>query len=151
MTVDEYEVFKAYAGMQFATIGGFARRCMKSEIRRRIRDKYWERHASPDIKELAKKIATDTDGDEYVYFIMEGKYIKIGYTRDIKNRMNGIECDNPNDLTLLACFPGDRRTELALHEAFSHCRYRNEWFHAANDIFEFINAMREISDSVLKD
>ena len=151
MTDDEYAVFKAYARIHYSTIGAFARRSMKSEIRRRIRDRYWQHHPTINIMELAQRVVDDTAGEGNVYFILQGEYIKIGYSTDVERRMDGIMCDNPNELTLLACFPATMKTERKLHDAFSHCRYRNEWFHADKDIYEFINAMREIGDSVLKD
>lgn len=148
---DEYEVFKAYARIHDSTIASFARRGMRSEMRKRLRDKYWQRHPAKNIVELAKIITADKSDEDFVYFVKCGEYIKIGYSTDVEARITGMMCDNPNDLELLACFHGNRITERILHESFSHCRHRNEWFHAGNDIYEFINAMRKIADSVLCD
>lgn len=150
MTVDEYEVFSAYAKRRDMKLSEFARASMKSEIRRRIRDKYWLKQTPPNIAEFATRAACmPIDADTVVYFVKDGEHIKIGMTKDIGKRIATMRTDNPREFELLAVFPGSREMEKALHATFAFCRIRNEWFFDNPNIYAFIEAMRATQKSVL--
>ena len=150
MTTDEYQVFKAYAKRREMRLGEFARMSMKSEIRRRVRDKYWLREIPKETQSLVDRaMGMIVDAGVEVYFIKDSEYIKIGISTDVEKRLYGINTDNPHDIELLASFPGSRKIEKALHAAFGFCRLRNEWFHEAPQIYDFIEAMRRKWGSVL--
>ncbi len=152
MTTDEYEVLKSFAEYRFMTIGRFARGAMRSEIRKRQRDKYWLAELSTRSVETAKEIMrTPGDGEVKVYFIHTGEFIKIGIARDVQHRMRQLQGSNPQDMELIACFDGSRELEERLHDRFKHCRHRGEWFHATPEIFEFIKAMKKEVGSLLAD
>jgi hypothetical protein len=75
---------------------------------------------------------------EQVYFIRVGKFIKIGYTTNLKRRIKSFEGASNERIEVLAVFPGDRRAEKYLHDLFSADRLRNEFFRDGNDIFIFL-------------
>ncbi len=150
MTVDEHEVFTIYAKGRKLTLAQFACVAMKSEIRRRVRDKYWLRQAPANIVSEAKRIFSEPIEDgSVVYFIRDGDYVKIGVSGNVEKRMDAMLGHNPHEIELLACFPGTTRTEKALHALFAFCRYRREWFYATPQIYDFINAARENEGSSL--
>ena len=71
-----------------------------------------------------------------VYFIRFGDRIKIGFTTDLKRRLQVL----PHDM-LLATTPGTMRDEGRLHQRFAHLRITGEWFHAAPDLLAYIAAL----------
>lgn len=65
-----------------------------------------------------------------VYFIQagEGGPVKIGFARNIADRMKKIKSDNHEELRLVAAFVGDVADEISIHAMFSMHRLRGEWF-----------------------
>jgi len=150
MTVDEYEIFTAYAKGRGLGLGRFACSAMKAEIRKRVRDKYWLRQTPKDIIPMVERIFADpVEDDGYVYFIRDGEYMKIGYSTDVQQRMKSLITANPRDIELIAVFPGSTKTERELHSAFAYCRHRGEWFHIDPKMYDIINVVREQINSVL--
>ncbi len=68
----------------------------------------------------------------YLYFISDGEYVKIGKTKNIKNRMKALRTANPRDLTLIRYVYTDdwlSYNENKFHKIFSKYRIKNtEWF-----------------------
>jgi len=65
-----------------------------------------------------------------VYLIQCGRtnYYKIGYAKDVKARMKGIQCDNPFRICLIFRRKGGWREEEMIHSQFKKYRVRGEWF-----------------------
>lgn len=74
----------------------------------------WQRHGQPD--------------SDCVYFVRGCGLIKIGYSSDIDNRLQGLFTDSPAPLKLLATIPGGREVESAWHRRLKQSRAHGEWF-----------------------
>jgi len=64
-----------------------------------------------------------------VYLLFDGKYFKIGKTKNINNRIKQIKSNNIN-VELIAfreCY-GFSKFEKLLHHRYEKFRYKNEWF-----------------------
>ncbi len=67
-----------------------------------------------------------------VYFAQREELIKIGYSRNVPDRMVALKSK------LIGAIPGDRAVEAKLHERFSHLRAHGEWFKAGEDLLAYI-------------
>lgn len=77
-----------------------------------------------------------------VYFITDGEYIKIGYTkRKPDNRLKQLNTGNNKKLYLLGYIQGDKKKEKELHLKFNKYRIRQngEWFLSSDSLIDFIN------------
>lgn len=63
-----------------------------------------------------------------VYFVSVGDHIKIGFTSNLKARLQAIGCGTPKELTLIATVPGGRALEMAVHSRLAAHRVKGEWF-----------------------
>lgn len=64
-----------------------------------------------------------------IYVISDGVACKIGYTSgDPAERLKNLQTGNPNSLSLITSFPGDRCEEMRLHRKFADKRLSGEWF-----------------------
>jgi excisionase family DNA binding protein len=75
----------------------------------------------------------------FVYFLaaIDGP-IKIGFARDVSERLAALQIANPHPLRLLASLPGTVRLERALHRRFAEHRLRGEWFRPAPELLECV-------------
>jgi hypothetical protein len=76
-----------------------------------------------------------------IYFLrLQTGAIKIGYTRDIEQRLQWIDSwygGSPTEL--LALIPGDKKTERDIHVMFRHLRFGTlEQFRPGRDLMEYI-------------
>jgi hypothetical protein len=80
--------------------------------------------------------------DDLIYFVTDGtqKYIKIGYTNNLKSRLSGLETSNPHGIILLGVMNGGREEEKQLHRYFKPHHHMKEWFIYNNEIKDFINS-----------
>jgi hypothetical protein len=81
-----------------------------------------------------------------VYFISDGKYIKIGVTKqNIYDRIKQLKTGNGNRIFLLGWIKGDRKKEKELHRQFIKLRLRQntEWFHPGEELLSYINTNNE--------
>lgn len=67
---------------------------------------------------------------EYIYFIKVLNYVKIGYTKNLNERLNNIQISNPYPLELLFVIKNDRNLESSIHKFYKkyNKHYRGEWF-----------------------
>lgn len=81
-------------------------------------------------KSLAFRQATRTQQGQHVYFIIMpvAGHVKVGVARNIPVRMIELQTGNPELLSLLAAWPGDRHEEAKLHKVLSAYRMQGEWF-----------------------
>jgi hypothetical protein len=67
-----------------------------------------------------------------IYFVQETELfrnrVKIGFTEDIRKRMQGLRCGSASTLKVVLVLPGDMKTEAAYHEYFAKYRLHGEWF-----------------------
>jgi hypothetical protein len=74
-----------------------------------------------------------------VYFVRIGKFIKIGFTTDLERRLAGLRGASAERMSVLLTIPGERDVEQRLHKLFAAQRVRNEFFHDAMPIRNFID------------
>lgn len=65
-----------------------------------------------------------------VYLIRAGNtgFVKIGYARDVRQRIAGMQVDNHEPLQLLRTWTGGKDEERDIHGRFANYRVRGEWF-----------------------
>jgi len=80
-----------------------------------------------------------------IYFIQgeNGGPIKIGYTKNLVNRMFVLQEGNPYKLVVLGTMDGTLAAEQRLHTKFEKHRFRSEWFEDCEEIREFIKHCNE--------
>jgi T5orf172 domain len=76
----------------------------------------------------------------WVYFIGDGRRVKIGTAIDPYTRMLDLQCGSPYELELYAVMAGGRSEEAKLHRQFNADWRHGEWFDLGPHIREFINA-----------
>ena len=71
----------------------------------------------------------------YVYLLEssndDGTIYKIGYTKNsTKRRISELQTGNPYLIKELCCYytEYDQKLERAIHNFYSHCRLKGEWF-----------------------
>ncbi len=82
-----------------------------------------------------------------IYFMqsVDGGPIKIGSSEDVDRRRRQLEMDYGRHLIVLSVIPGDRRTEILIHEKFAHLRFeRTEQFRPGADLLDYIGRNRTI-------
>ena len=118
-------------------------------------DNYWKRKNEEEkARELEGKLRAEEKREEayrkrhpgFIYFIQgeSGGPIKIGYTQDLRARLNSLQTGHPDVLILLGAFPGNTGDERNLHEEYSDYRIRGEWFRPTEKILEKIKSLKPI-------
>lgn len=77
------------------------------------------------------------DPDSVVYYVRFGDRIKIGYTRNLGQRLASIPHDE-----LLTVEPGAVKVEANRHRQFATIRIVGEWFAAAPELIEHIDQIK---------
>lgn len=80
----------------------------------------------------------------YVYFIQgeSGGPIKIGYTNDVKKRVNTLQTGHPDTLRVLVVIPGSVKTEEEYHRKHGDARLRGEWFKPTEKLLTEISVLK---------
>ena len=81
----------------------------------------------------------------YVYFIQGQvtRLVKIGYTANcLYDRLNTIQSNSPDKLTLLKTVKGDRKLEQLLHKQFESVRSHGEWFYPSLGLMKYIKTLK---------
>lgn len=104
------------------------------------KDKFFEKEVLNNVLEKnkamqEKKISKILPIKQYVYFVTDGKYVKIGATTDVYKRMGNLQTGNSNNLKLLYVIDtyAPYLIEHALHKIFKSKCVNGEWF----DILSF--------------
>lgn len=75
-----------------------------------------------------------SDGHSFVYVISGPGAVKIGSTRNLKQRLSALQTSSPTKLSGLFCgqcsVPNARLVEMAAHKELSADRLAGEWFGA---------------------
>jgi hypothetical protein len=99
---------------------------------RAVRAEKWR---AEDERYEAEKAALRQDREGFVYYLMVGERLKIGYSVDVKRRMRAY----PPGSELLAVEPGDRDLETQRHRQFAGSRTDGrEWFRPTPDILDLV-------------
>jgi hypothetical protein len=72
----------------------------------------------------------------FAYFVRQGERVKIGYTKDLKQRMKTLRVSHGSDCELLAYRDGGRDREANYHFQFAAHHIKGEWSHAHPDILD---------------
>ena len=92
--------------------------------------------------ETSKKKIKKERVQSFIYFIQaENGLIKIGYTRNLKERLDILRSMSHSKLTLLLVLKGDRKKESRMHEIFQDYRVHGEWFKPEKYLIEYIEEM----------
>lgn len=87
--------------------------------------------------ERANRIAAAA-GAEVIYFLRCGPYVKIGRSRQLRNRLAELKTGNPYPLDLIATIPGDKILDAALRGRFAALHHQDEWFHLRDELEIYI-------------
>lgn len=77
-----------------------------------------------------------------VYVVQAGgpdRPIKFGFTQRLLYRLRTLQTSLPDQIIILKTFPGSIEDELAAHKLFKHLSVRREWFHPADEIWEYLS------------
>ena len=85
----------------------------------------------------------------YVYFISDGKHIKIGKTRALMQRLKDLQTSNSSRLFYVAVieFSNEKaayRKEKQLHECFKPYVVNGEWFNISKELVMQLKGTREL-------
>lgn len=64
----------------------------------------------------------------YIYYVAAEDRVKIGFAKNVKNRMHTLKTSSPVPLVLLATHRGSQKKERELHRQFAEYRIIGEWF-----------------------
>jgi len=97
-----------------------------------------------DLMESRGKTISELLADEFSKRSNTGVYIveavgtgmcKIGYAKNIRNRVDALQTACPYELRVRATINGTRETESAFHRIHARNRVRGEWFNLQNQGF----------------
>lgn len=73
-----------------------------------------------------------------IYLIQSDNFLKIGFTNDLKARMNAYNTHNPK-FKLINSKEGTTEDEKTLHNKFKHLKSKTEWFVFSEEIIDGFN------------
>lgn len=73
-----------------------------------------------------------------VYVIRCGYRVKIGFTKNIAQRLHSLKTANHRPIELLTSWPASQADEKALHVRFAELRVSGEWFALRKPIKEWL-------------
>lgn len=77
-----------------------------------------------------------------LYFIKSGKFVKIGYAKNVQSRLSKYYTHNP-DYQLLDVSEGTREMEKFLHKILKQYQFRTEWFHNVPEVYDVWNDFKQ--------
>lgn len=91
----------------------------------------------------------------YVYLLEssneDGTIYKIGYTKnDVKKRIEKLQTGNPYEIKEVCSFKTkyNQKLERAIHNRYSHCRLKGEWFNLnLKDVTSFVNMCVQLENN----
>ncbi len=109
---------------------------MQTKLRKR-KNTYWQQGYSFNLK-----LSDLLDMSNWIYFIEceSSRFVKIGRSVNIKERLSSLQAGNPSKLKLIAKVNCGQlvfaaKLESKLHEIFSDYRVRGEWFSFTKEEF----------------
>jgi len=75
-----------------------------------------------------------------IYFVQSiaTQLVKIGTTKCLAQRLNGLRIEAGGDVDVLGVAKGGRPEETSLHEHFQHLHVKGEWFRPEAELLEYI-------------
>ncbi|TIU70598.1 MAG: GIY-YIG nuclease family protein [Mesorhizobium sp.] len=70
--------------------------------------------------------AENTDG--WLYFVRAGDFVKIGFAKEVADRLPRLQTGSPVKLELLMAIEGKASLERDFHRKFASLRAHGEWF-----------------------
>ncbi|MEZ0060957.1 hypothetical protein ABIF26_006500 [Bradyrhizobium elkanii] len=74
----------------------------------------------------------------FVYFARAGNKVKIGVSKNPRQRLGELKTGNSNKVRIYYVTPGDAQMERDLHKLFAEFRVNGEWFLYAEPIRNWI-------------
>ena len=75
---------------------------------------------------------------DYVYFILDGRKVKIGHSVEPQSVIKSLRRGNHRNLILLGVMPGGQPREARLHQKFDKDRRNGEWFSFSPEIQTYV-------------
>lgn len=111
------------------------------ELRLLVMDKT---RVESDRRQAAAERTASRVGREFVYYVLVGKLIKIGYTANLRARLSAY----PPDTRVLGYEPGGEHLEAQrLREFAAHLKHGKEWFEPCAELVDHINGVRRAMKS----
>jgi DNA-binding XRE family transcriptional regulator len=76
-----------------------------------------------------------------IYFIRHTDFVKIGYTKDIFQRLPQLQTSCPVRLQVLGLINGSIEDEAIYHNKFKHLNSYGEWFKYCKELQDFIEIL----------
>ena len=76
--------------------------------------------------------------DGYVYFLRAGNTVKIGFSTNLRSRLEKLRNGNSFPVFICKYVHGDRKTEAAFHKRFVEYRLRGEWFDLRGTLAKYL-------------
>lgn len=102
----------------------------------------WKRQPAP-APHVAAALNALSAAEPRVYFMVADRFVKIGWTVDLRNRLRELQTGCPFTLALRAAISGGQPLEAELHRRFRAYRVRsgNEWFRLEGELADYIESL----------
>lgn len=99
-----------------------------------------------ECTKITTKIKTNREITGCVYFYKSGfsEHVKIGYSRNVNERIDSFSTAHAGLGKLLFSIPGNYGLEKKLHKRFNKYHYSNEWFSIEGELKDMIYNNKEI-------
>lgn len=84
------------------------------------------------------RVGTSPKPTGHIYFASDGRYIKIGFASNVKNRVASLQTGHHKKLAVLRVEKGTMEDEAKFHERFATLRARGEWFRREGELAEYV-------------
>jgi len=76
-----------------------------------------------------------------IYFIKVDEYVKIGFTKNVNQRIKNLQTGNHRKLELLCEIEGGYYLEKQYHDYFQQYRQQGEWFEYRDELYDTIQIL----------
>lgn len=76
--------------------------------------------------------------DGYVYFLRAGNTVKIGFSTNLRGRLEKLRNGNSYPVFICKFVKGSRKTEASFHKRFAEYRLRGEWFDLRGSLAKYL-------------
>lgn len=83
-------------------------------------------------------VARALRAETFIYFLRAGEFVKIGQSKNWKQRIDQMQVGSPYTIVPLLVILGDPCLEKALHARFRNAHFRGEWFHVGPTISAYV-------------
>jgi len=88
-------------------------------------------------KEAQERMGMNTTVPGYVYAIRSGRHLKIGFARNLEQRLNALQVSSPREIELIGSVTGYPQHERTIQGRFAEYHVRGEWFKDCEAIRRF--------------